>query len=1000
MKLSKILKLSYLFFLTIGLMTCTEETEVEVVPEEETLTGIPFSGSAIAAKNVKPISEADWEANVNAVTKDQITFKENITEITNFETGDIIVGEKGEGYLRKVVNIEKNSGNLIVKTQDATIEEVFENADLNLALNLNPDNILSSKITEGLYLQTSNQEEGNGNSVKFEYQIERMKLEDLPIELKGNFSIETQIKLENKIRDSKLEELKFTYDVDLNSELTAIIGDVISEEIERQKTLVKHSFEPTKVSINNIPIIVQPILKVNVGIKAKTNANTHYGFNHHVSFKKSLTYPNDDPNDKWKLEGDDSEENTKIPSPSLKEGSTETEVEMYLEPIVELKFYGTMATKLSGMLPAKLTVNSDYQQSGSKWWHIQGKIEMDAQVSGDIFSSDNIASKIYSFVKGDKQEFLNSEGTGLLQDQEISNLAPSIPEPIFPDPTDNTPVNISQGVTFQWETEDLENDRITHRFYLYRQTQDEKYELVLDNAGLLQASFTPASDLLKENQTYKWHIVSSDDEGNSAEGLQWSFTTAPGISAPELQSPQNADNDVKFPVTLEWTESISDNQNDKLLYDIYLDTQNPPLTILNNDGQSLSYRVPNSLLNANTQYYWKIEVKNPRNGVVVPSSIQSFQTTSVKPQNFKPFISVWKTTNTNETIYLPLYSYYEGSYYNFAVDWGDNNYNKLDTIKGTRYNRAYHTYSQPGEYTVTIKGDIKGFNFDKSDQGQDAANLLFIKKWGDLVLGGYTGHFYGCKNFNIRPSDDPGVPNLVETTSFKNFFRRAEKFNYNISHWDTKNITSMETMFYDAIIFNQECTFNTEKVESMRYMFGDAELFDNGGKPMNLNTAKVTNMRGMFSNAKKFNQSFGANFKTDSVTDMGYMFYQNQEFNQTLNFNTDKVKEMDFMFNSASKFNNEGQPLKFNTDNVTTMRGMFHLAKGFRTSIEFTSTQQVRDMDHMFKNAEGFNQDLSNWCVLRIYSQPQDFDKNSGFEGKTNQYPKWGIPSVASCTKK
>jgi len=47
-------------------------------------------------------------------------------------------------------------------------------------------------------------------------------------------------------------------------------------------------------------------------------------------------------------------------------------------------------------------------------------------------------------------------------------------------------------------------------------------------------------------------------------------------------------------------------------------------------------------------------------------------------------------------------------------------------------------------------------------------------------------------------------------------------------------------------------------------------------------------------------------------------------------------------------------------------------------------------MVSMFRGANTFNQDISNWCVINISSDPYNFDLNSGFENQNSLQPNWG----------
>lgn len=80
-------------------------------------------------------------------------------------------------------------------------------------------------------------------------------------------------------------------------------------------------------------------------------------------------------------------------------------------------------------------------------------------------------------------------------------------------------------------------------------------------------------------------------------------------------------------------------------------------------------------------------------------------------------------------------------------------------------------------------------------------------------------------------------------------------FNFNISHWDTSNVTSMSGLFSGAYSFNQDIS--------------------------DWDVSNVTNMISMFNNARAFNIDI-SKWNVANVTTMGHMFYYANSFNQDL----------------------------------------------------------------------------------------------------------------------
>jgi len=101
------------------------------------------------------------------------------------------------------------------------------------------------------------------------------------------------------------------------------------------------------------------------------------------------------------------------------------------------------------------------------------------------------------------------------------------------------------------------------------------------------------------------------------------------------------------------------------------------------------------------------------------------------------FVTRWNTdvtggkveTKTNQ-LKLPLGA---GGTYDFVVDWGDGNKDRI----GSYYQaQVTHTYATPGEYEVTITGICEGFGFGNflfAGIG-DRAKLSDVRQWGSVKL--------------------------------------------------------------------------------------------------------------------------------------------------------------------------------------------------------------------------------------------------------------------------
>lgn len=103
----------------------------------------------------------------------------------------------------------------------------------------------------------------------------------------------------------------------------------------------------------------------------------------------------------------------------------------------------------------------------------------------------------------------------------------------------------------------------------------------------------------------------------------------------------------------------------------------------------------------------------------------------------------------------------------------------------------------------------------------------------------------------------------------------------------------------------------------------------------------------------------------------------------------EKVK-LGSMFRDFKTFN---QPIgKWDVSSVTNMWYMFAgFDDGemiFNQPLNEWDVSNVENMDLMFYRSTSFNQDISNWCVTQITSEPQSFSQDSPLTEENK--PKWG----------
>ncbi len=370
--------------------------------------------------------------------------------------------------------------------------------------------------------------------------------------------------------------------------------------------------------------------------------------------------------------------------------------------------------------------------------------------------------------------------------------------------------------------------------------------------------------------------------------------------------------------------------------------------------------------------------------------------------------------------------------YNYAIDWGDGQYN--NNVSQT----ITHTYETPGVYQIAIIGEYPAHYYNNTYT--DARKLLTIDQWGTGSWQTMRQAFGYTENMTYNASD---IPDLSQVTSMSYMFYEARNFNGNIDNWITTNVIDMSGLFSRAVLFDQPLNswdvsnvtnmtqmfsgngtamifnqpldswdvsnvtnmyfmfYNNEKfnqplnewdvsnVTSLGYMFGQADDFNQPLDAWDVNN--VTDMSAMFIGAQSFNQNI-ENWETSSCTNMRYMFNNADSFNQPLNaWDVSNVQNMEYMFSSTDLFN---QPLgTWDTSSVTNMESMFENTLSFDNEISFWNVSNVNTMESMFRNSTLFNQDISNWNVTNVLTMESMFENAQLFNQPLQD---WLVDSVVT----
>ncbi len=339
------------------------------------------------------------------------------------------------------------------------------------------------------------------------------------------------------------------------------------------------------------------------------------------------------------------------------------------------------------------------------------------------------------------------------------------------------------------------------------------------------------------------------------------------------------------------------------------------------------------------------------------------------------FVTTWKTDNPGSSasnqITIPTNI---SETYNYTIDWGDGNTDSNVTGSIT------HTYATSGTYTVAINGTFP--HFDLSDgSGGDHDKILTVEQWGTNPWTSMASAFINATNLTVTATDSPDLSNV---TSMNSMFFDAKSFNSNINNWDVSNVTSMGGMFSGASAFNQPLdNWDVSNAVSLDGVFWGAVAFNQPLK--NWDVSNVTDMSGMFSGASAFNQPLDT-WDVSGITNTSGMFTGASAFNQPLDtWDVSGVIDMYGMFAGASAFN---QPLDtWDVSGVTSLNYMFGNANAFLeqafNGIPFANWplkyQQLYNLPLSGLSTANYDSTLIAWSSLPLQN-------NVTFDGGTSKY--------------
>lgn len=193
------------------------------------------------------------------------------------------------------------------------------------------------------------------------------------------------------------------------------------------------------------------------------------------------------------------------------------------------------------------------------------------------------------------------------------------PAPLLSPADAATGIDGSAGVLLEWEEEPDAAELMIANYVAISTTNPpppESWSAPFDGAAheFLTDPLGPG--------TYYWQVIRRNvGDISFVESEVRSFTvSAPVPDQNVLLSPADEATNVSLSPTLMWEE----NSNDVMWHNVYLDTSNPPTTVVGNKLNAATTALPVGPLTPDTAYYWRVDAVGE--GGTVPSEVWLFTT--------------------------------------------------------------------------------------------------------------------------------------------------------------------------------------------------------------------------------------------------------------------------------------------------------------------------------------------------------------------------------------
>lgn len=326
--------------------SCQEDTEVSKL----------VIGSTTFSSNTVFIDKENWQNSIIQI--DTLDGLFTFSNDPGLKTGDIMISEADEGFIRKVTQVEAGSQGVVVSTEFASICDAVEEASASLQRSIVPD-LKSGQLylEEGVNVSKTVEKTTNNPCLGFDINViiydrdGNTNTENDQVTLNGYYGMSSELEAQVEIKKFELEEFSLTYHINESASVSIASSTVVKDfSVIKEKRIAKHPFAPIVLFPG---CIITPVLEIYAGVDLTNQADFSVQVEKSKQYSASLNYNKGS----WST-SKTIEENELSGSIDLKGTST---FKAYLKPKLLLKINGVIAPKLEAELYNQLEASLSLQ---------------------------------------------------------------------------------------------------------------------------------------------------------------------------------------------------------------------------------------------------------------------------------------------------------------------------------------------------------------------------------------------------------------------------------------------------------------------------------------------------------------------------------------------------------------------------------------------------------------------------------------------------------------